>query len=104
MDAWPWMPGQRQTGTPPEIPHPATYSGGGTGAEISSISFSCEVGDHVDKGSELGFFSYGGSTLCLVFQKDAIMAYRWGWPPLEGEDPPKIEVGNQIATANPYRD
>jgi phosphatidylserine decarboxylase len=31
-----------------------------------------KAGDKVKKGAELGFFSYGGSSLALVFEKEAI--------------------------------
>jgi len=40
--------------------------------EISSITITVEEGQRVDKGEELGFFSYGGSTLALVFQPGAL--------------------------------
>lgn len=72
--------------------------------EISSINFCRNVGDHVDKGDELGWFSYGGSTLCLIFQPGAIMEFNWPWPPEDPENPPTIQVRSQIATANPYRE
>jgi len=72
--------------------------------EISSVSLCREVGDHVDKGDELGMFSYGGSTLCLIFEPDAILAFRYTWPPDDPQNPPKIQVRSRIATAQPYRD
>jgi phosphatidylserine decarboxylase len=60
--------------------------------EISSITITAEEGQRVDKGDELGFFSYGGSTLALVFQPGAI-----------AETTKKvgdmIDVNAQIATA-----
>ena len=42
--------------------------------EISSVRFcqDIKVGSQVLKGQELGHFSYGGSTLCVVFQKGAV--------------------------------
>jgi len=40
--------------------------------EVSSVTIEVAVGQRVKKGDELGYFSYGGSSLCLVFQKDAI--------------------------------
>lgn len=72
--------------------------------EISSIALTCKVGDHVEKGQELGMFSYGGSTLCLIFQPGAILNFRYGWPPEDPDNPPKIQVRSRIATAQPYRD
>lgn len=35
--------------------------------EISSMTVTVGQGDKVEKGQELGWFSYGGSTVCLVF-------------------------------------
>src|SRR6185436_4190711 len=43
--------------------------------EISSVRFSVAQGQHVDKGDELGYFSYGGSTLAVVFQPGAIRKF-----------------------------
>ncbi|XP_075647944.1 phosphatidylserine decarboxylase proenzyme 2-like [Castanea sativa] len=39
---------------------------------VGSISFSKEKGDHVRKGDEFGYFSFGGSTVICVFEKGAI--------------------------------
>jgi len=36
-------------------------------SEVSSISISKAIGEHVKKGDELGYFSYGGSSVCLIF-------------------------------------
>lgn len=71
--------------------------------EISSITFTCNVGDHVDKGDELGYFSYGGSTLAVIFEPNTLLAFM----PLQGgdcndPDASKIQVRSQIATARPY--
>jgi phosphatidylserine decarboxylase len=44
-------------------------------SEMSSISTSVEVGRHVKKGEELGYFSYGGSSVCLIFQPGAIREF-----------------------------
>ncbi len=40
--------------------------------EISSINITVSKGQKVQKGDELGYFSYGGSSLALVFQKGMI--------------------------------
>ncbi|MBT2386444.1 phosphatidylserine decarboxylase family protein [Streptomyces sp. ISL-11] len=42
--------------------------------EISSVRFTptLKAGDKVTRGDELGYFSYGGSSMCLVFEKGAI--------------------------------
>ncbi|MGB4074129.1 phosphatidylserine decarboxylase family protein [Pseudomonas sp.] len=41
-------------------------------SEVSSISISVQVGYRVEKGDELGYFSYGGSSVCLIFQPGAV--------------------------------
>lgn len=40
--------------------------------EISSVTINVKLGDELKKGDELGYFSYGGSTLVLVFEKGMI--------------------------------
>ncbi|KQK11647.1 hypothetical protein BRADI_2g61400v3 [Brachypodium distachyon] len=39
---------------------------------VGSITFLKEKGDYVHKGDEFGYFSFGGSTVICVFEKDAI--------------------------------
>ncbi|CAD6567214.1 MAG: hypothetical protein CYPHOPRED_001485 [Cyphobasidiales sp. Tagirdzhanova-0007] len=39
---------------------------------VGSIAFTKNPGDLVQKGEELGYFSYGGSTVAIVFPKDFI--------------------------------
>ncbi|XP_077249813.1 phosphatidylserine decarboxylase proenzyme 2-like [Tasmannia lanceolata] len=39
---------------------------------VGSITFSRKEGDYVQKGDEFGYFSFGGSTVICVFEKDAI--------------------------------
>ena len=70
--------------------------------EISSINFTRSVNDHVDKGDELGYFSYGGSTLCVIFQPGAVKEFRWPYPkyPLCPPCPISINVRDWIALAN----
>lgn len=41
-------------------------------SEVSSISISVQGGHRVEKGDELGYFSYGGSSVCLIFQPGTI--------------------------------
>jgi phosphatidylserine decarboxylase len=67
--------------------------------EISSVTIKVREGDQVEKGDELGWFSYGGSTLALVFQKGAIK--RFTVPPdRKGPDGgPRIKVNQQVAEA-----
>ncbi|MEX0385817.1 phophatidylserine decarboxylase associated domain-containing protein [Spiribacter onubensis] len=40
--------------------------------EISSITLGVKPGDRVRKGDELGYFSYGGSTVTTLFEPDAV--------------------------------
>jgi phosphatidylserine decarboxylase len=71
--------------------------------EISSITIKVKVGDVLRKGDELGFFSYGGSSLALVFQKGSIDHFTVAPPPpLPVVDPtsgPAIQVNALIAIA-----
>ncbi|XP_020245911.1 phosphatidylserine decarboxylase proenzyme 2-like isoform X2 [Asparagus officinalis] len=39
---------------------------------VGSITFTREKGDYIHKGDEFGYFSFGGSTVICVFEKDAI--------------------------------
>jgi phosphatidylserine decarboxylase len=68
--------------------------------EISSVSIQVRAGDRVEKGDELGYFSYGGSSMALVFQPGAIDHFtvpnRTGGNP---DDGPPILVNAQIAVA-----
>jgi phosphatidylserine decarboxylase len=69
--------------------------------EISSVTISVRKGQKVKKGQELGWFSYGGSGMALVFQPGAID--RFTVPNRSaGDDPdggPPIRVNQQIAWA-----
>ncbi|NUT50654.1 MAG: phosphatidylserine decarboxylase [Saccharothrix sp.] len=40
--------------------------------EISSVTLTVRAGDVVERGQEIGYFSYGGSSMCLVFEQDAV--------------------------------
>jgi phosphatidylserine decarboxylase len=70
--------------------------------EISSIRINVKDGQRVKKGEELGWFSYGGSSMCLIFQKGAIAQFTVP-NPLEDNDSdngPFVRVNAQIAIAN----
>jgi phosphatidylserine decarboxylase len=54
----------------PELGHVAFLAIGIT--EISSITLGVEPGQHIGKGDELGYFSYGGSTVATVFEPGAV--------------------------------
>ena len=43
--------------------------------EVSSVELHVKAGDQVKKGDPLGWFSFGGSTLCMVFEPGAIDYY-----------------------------
>lgn len=69
--------------------------------EISSVSIQVKSGDKLKKGDELGNFSYGGSSMALVFQPGAIDHFTVKAPP-KGSNPddgPPIEVNARIAVA-----
>jgi phosphatidylserine decarboxylase len=68
--------------------------------EISSVSIQVRAGDRVEKGDELGYFSYGGSSMCLVFQPGAIDRFTVKAPRRGNPDNgPPIQVNAQIAVA-----
>ncbi|MGE5344068.1 MAG: phosphatidylserine decarboxylase family protein [Candidatus Omnitrophota bacterium] len=67
-------------------------------AEISSCIIDRKIGEHVQKGDELGYFQYGGSTHCLIFQPGVIQSFI-PKPPFDINTQP-IAVNSQIATAN----
>jgi phosphatidylserine decarboxylase len=73
--------------------------------EISSVRIRVKEGDRVRKGDELGFFSYGGSSMAVVFQQSAIDHFTVpSPPPLPVVDPssgPPLLVNAQIAVARP---
>ena len=69
--------------------------------EISSVTIEVIVGQRVKKGDELGYFSYGGSSMCLVFQPGAINHFTVE-SPSEGnnDNGEQIKVNARIAIAN----
>jgi phosphatidylserine decarboxylase len=71
--------------------------------EISSVQIRVKEGDRVRKGDELGYFSYGGSSMAIVFQRSAIDHFTVpSPPPLPVVDPtsgPPLLVNAQIAVA-----
>jgi phosphatidylserine decarboxylase len=72
-------------------------------SEVSSCMIDPKVapGYHVDKGEELGYFQYGGSTYCLVFRPGAIAEFALAAIP-QPHDPqaPLMLVRSKLATAN----
>lgn len=55
--------------------------------EISSVTIAVGAGDHVEKGEEIGYFSYGGSSLALVFQKGMVSEFK----ARRVENPPQLD-------------
>lgn len=69
-------------------------------AEVSSCALSVEEGQHVEKGDELGYFQFGGSTHCLIFQKDVIdMFVQDAFPAEDFNDSNIIKVCSKLAVA-----
>ena len=61
--------------------------------EISSITIIVKENQIVEKGQELGYFSYGGSSMVLIFQPNCIKQFT-----VKVEQ--KVQVKSQIALAN----
>ncbi|MER7578858.1 phophatidylserine decarboxylase associated domain-containing protein [Kitasatospora sp. NPDC097691] len=69
--------------------------------EISSVTIAVRPGDRVERGDELGYFSYGGSSMCLVFERGKVdftvpMGEHQG-PDVVTDDGGLIFVNQQIA-------
>ncbi len=71
--------------------------------EVSSckVASQAEPGHHVEKGEELGYFQFGGSTHCLVFRPGAVAEFSLQAIP-QPHDPaaPLVLVRSRLATAN----
>jgi phosphatidylserine decarboxylase len=70
--------------------------------EVSStlISENIKPGYHVDKGEEVGYFQFGGSTHCLVFRQGAIADFNFAAIPQSGYgEAPTILVNSKLAVA-----
>ncbi len=71
--------------------------------EVSSCVIHPEIrpGHRVNKGEEVGYFQYGGSTYCLIFRPGAIAGIvPEALPQTDNPEPPLVLVGTKIATAN----
>lgn len=71
-------------------------------SEVSSCVIRPEIkpGHRVEKGAELGYFQYGGSTHCLVFRPGVIADLSLNaLPDPENPDAPAVLVGARLATA-----
>jgi len=70
--------------------------------EVSSCLIGADMtaGHHVDKGDELGYFQFGGSTHCLIFRPGVIADFHLTAIPQPG-DPhaPLVQVRSKLAVA-----
>lgn len=66
--------------------------------EVSSVTLTVKPGQRLKKGDEVGYFSYGGSSMCLVFQPGALRRFTVEDP--NGDEGSPIKVNAQIAEAN----
>lgn len=66
-------------------------------AEVSTCDITVKVGQHVNKGDQLGMFHFGGSTHCLIFRPEVKLDFD-----LHGQKPglnsSNIEINSRIAT------
>ena len=72
-------------------------------SEVSSCLIGADLtpGHHVDKGDELGYFQFGGSTHCLLFQPGAITGFDLTAIPQPGNPrAPLVEVRSKIAVVS----
>ncbi len=68
-------------------------------AEVSSCVGSVKKGQHVNKGDELGYFQFGGSTYCLIFQPNVINHFTVEVPS-DFDNAIPIKLNSKIAIAN----
>ena len=69
-------------------------------SEVSSNDITVNVGEHVNKGDQLGMFHFGGSTHCLIFRPGVNVEFDTrGQTP--GLDTHNIPVKAKIAKVRP---
>lgn len=71
-------------------------------SEVSSCMIDANLtpGYHVEKGEELGYFQYGGSTYCLVFRPGTIAAFALqAVPQPHAQSAPLVPVCSKLAVA-----
>ncbi|MDR5806760.1 phosphatidylserine decarboxylase family protein [Caballeronia sp. LZ019] len=66
-------------------------------AEVSSCMIEALPGQRVRKGDELGYFQYGGSSMCLIFRPGVIDSFVVQ-PPFSKDESP-VKVNAHLATA-----
>ena len=69
--------------------------------DVSSCVLSPRLkpGYHLEKGEELGYLQFGGSTECLIFRPDVIDQFAVQAIPQQGSSAGLVHVRSQIATA-----
>ena len=70
--------------------------------EVSSclIGPNIKDGHHVSKGEELGYFQFGGSTHCLIFQPGAVAYFHLSAiPQPQDSTAPLVQVRSRLAVA-----
>jgi phosphatidylserine decarboxylase len=65
-------------------------------SEISSCILSVRAGSAIEKGDELGYFQYGGSTHCLIFERKVQLSF--GLQPPFDHDTKLVLVNAPLAT------
>ncbi|RLV10406.1 phosphatidylserine decarboxylase [Streptomyces griseocarneus] len=83
--------------TAPKIGHVCVLPVGIT--EISSITHCVKVGDTVTKGQDIGRFSFGGSSMCLLFERGAVDRLAPDNPSSDPDNGAPVFVNGQIARA-----
>ena len=68
--------------------------------EISSIQLNVNPGQNVTKGDELGYFSYGGSTLVLAFEQGMISEFNAQEPPMDNDSVANDDTANCKTTSS----
>jgi phosphatidylserine decarboxylase len=71
-------------------------------AEVSSIVVGVKAGELVKKGDELGYFSYGGSSMVVAFEPGVVRSFAVPAPSHSSGDPrdgPKVRVNSRLALA-----
>ena len=66
--------------------------------EVSTCEITCQEGDVVRKGDELGMFHFGGSTYCLIFGPQVKVLFELGAGNEPGLSSSVIELNRTIAT------
>lgn len=65
--------------------------------EVSSCVIEALPGQRVKKGDEIGYFQYGGSTYCLIFEPGVIENFVSQAP--FDDQAPEVKINTHIATA-----